>query len=113
MAGSFPSIRSIYIGDIMIFFGFDFAIPYKNKKDTIDYFYGDWSISKNKAFSIQFSKFGYDFVLIEVEFSYYPYQCHAGPKLIFGMIGYSLILNIYDKRHWDYDKGTWEEYNVL
>ncbi len=38
-------------------------------------------------------------------------QDHAGIYIEFGLGGYMAGFNIYDSRHWDYDKNTWKEYN--
>lgn len=33
---------------------------------------------------------------------------HAGLYLMFGLFGYSIEYHVYDNRHWDYEKNTWE-----
>ena len=33
---------------------------------------------------------------------------HAGLKLHFGLFGTEIEFQIYDSRHWDYRKDTWE-----
>jgi len=33
---------------------------------------------------------------------------HAGLQLEFGLLGYELCFIVYDTRHWDYDKNTWQ-----
>jgi hypothetical protein len=35
---------------------------------------------------------------------------HAGFHCKLVLLGYSFELMIYDERHWDYDKNTWEEW---
>jgi hypothetical protein len=32
---------------------------------------------------------------------------HAGLKVLLSLFGYTSELNIYDRRHWDYEKNTW------
>jgi hypothetical protein len=36
---------------------------------------------------------------------------HAGVDLWLGLLGYSVNLQIYDNRHWDHQKGTWQDSN--
>jgi hypothetical protein len=38
-------------------------------------------------------------------------QCHAGPSLELGLLGYSFRIAVYDHRHWDYDRDVWEEHS--
>ena len=35
---------------------------------------------------------------------------HAGIRLEVGLLGYEIELHLYDVRHWDYQKDTWEIY---
>lgn len=95
---------------IMFYFGFDISWPYKINKKIIDILYKDYSISKNKAIEIQLSKFGNSFTIIGFDFGLHPYQSHGGLRISIDLLGYSFIIKIYDKRHWDYETGTWEVY---
>lgn len=36
---------------------------------------------------------------------------HAGPSLNLGLLTWEFNINIYDHRHWDYEKHTWEVYD--
>lgn len=33
---------------------------------------------------------------------------HAGPGIAIGLFGYGVHFKIYDHRHWDYERDTWE-----
>lgn len=94
----------------MIWAGFDLKWPIKKPKDQVDIFYKDFKVSKNKSFEIQLSQFGGSSIdILGLEFSYWPYQSHAGPELKFKFMSYWLSLHLYDNRHWDYKEGKWEE----
>lgn len=38
-------------------------------------------------------------------------QSHAGLRVIVSLLGYELMLNLCDTRHWDYGTNTWEKHN--
>ena len=63
---------------------------------------------KNKAWECQVYRSN---VLIEAEFNFTHRQDHAGIKLEFALFTWCLSFNIYDTRHWNYDKGCWELYD--
>ena len=50
-----------------------------------------------------------NFYLFELELSWTKKRDHAGIKIIFGVIGYSIAATIYDNRHWDREKDCWVE----
>jgi len=95
----------------MINFSFGLDWPFKKERNglTDGIFYWDEPITKNKAFSIQLDKglWGGSFPIIGISFSYWPYQDHAGPKFEVQLLGLTLILNLYDRRHWFYEEGRW------
>lgn len=35
-------------------------------------------------------------------------QDHAGPEVQLGLFGYSILLRMYDQRHWNYDRNCWK-----
>jgi hypothetical protein len=95
----------------MIWIGFDLVWPVKKDTKQVDYFCKTWPVTKNKSFEVQLSRAGGNhFKILGLEFSWWLYQCHAGPKLELGFMSFWLILFFYDNRHWDYDKGEWEVY---
>ena len=48
--------------------------------------------------------------IITLSLAYTVRQDHAGLRIVVGLFGYECQLNIYDIRHWDYDKNTWNKY---
>lgn len=68
-----------------------------------------WLVTKNKAFEIEVLKYGFD--VIEFNLNLTHRQDHAGFDLTFGLLGYTLHLNLYDTRHWDHENRCWEKYN--
>jgi len=64
-------------------------------------------ISQRKAYSvslIHFPSFMFEFA-VDLNFTGFD---HAGPLVEINLFGYSLSAKIYDVRHWDYTKGSWE-----
>ena len=49
--------------------------------------------------------------LLHFNFNWTTRCDHAGIKLELGLFGYELAFNLYDSRHWNYEKGTWEAYD--
>ena len=47
--------------------------------------------------------------LVNLAVSYTIRMSHAGFRLEAGLFGYTLELQIYDSRHWDYEKDDWED----
>lgn len=90
----------------MIYFNLNLSLPIKRSQKELYYF--DKPISKNKAFSIQID---YERqMLLSLGFSWVLKQCHSGPNLEFGLLGLSVILNLYDQKHWNYEEDRWEKY---
>jgi hypothetical protein len=76
-----------------------------------DYFYYHKQLSKNKSFETQVYRGSfYDFFNLVVDLSWTG-EDHAGPELVLEIGKYSVNIKIYDHRHWDYKKGTWEVHN--
>ena len=48
--------------------------------------------------------------IITMSLGYTVRQDHAGLRIVVGLFGYECQLNIYDTRHWDYEKQQWESY---
>lgn len=47
-----------------------------------------------------------DIIAAKIEWT--RYCDHAGLSLELGLLGYSVCAQIYDSRHWDYQKQAWE-----
>ena len=95
----------------MIYIGFELAWPVKKCQAQLskDYLYVDGQITKNKSFEFQISKFAYSFPIIGFDFSYRPYQDHAGPRLTIALLGIEFMASLYDNRHWFREEGRWFE----
>jgi len=98
----------------MIFFRFSIANPFAKgstgrQKDYIVY---DESISKNKAFSMQFSKWSQklDIIALSIDTQWIG-QDHGGLGFTLEILGFFFDIKLYDKRHWDFDRGAWEVYD--
>ena len=63
--------------------------------------------AKHKAWEISAYRTN---TIVELYFHYRIRCDHAGFKLMLGLFGYTTELNLYDTRHWDYDKNTWGTY---
>jgi hypothetical protein len=83
--------------------------PFKWGKDRTNLVMRDWKISRNKSFELQLAwwsrkdtiiGFGLDAPLRGYD--------HAGINLEIDLLGLCLILNLYDRRHWDHATERWE-----
>jgi hypothetical protein len=66
-------------------------------------------LTPNKAWEVDVTVYPSD--LLHLEVRYTKEEDHAGLTLTFGLFGVSLDFMIYDTRHWNYEKNSWEEYN--
>lgn len=69
-----------------------------------------WSgkLTKNQAWEAQAYRSN---TLIEFCLQFTHRQDHAGLRVEFGIFSFSFTFNIYDTRHWNYDKKQWEVYD--
>ena len=86
----------------MINFHFKLDNPYSDRWGFL------WSkhkiIFKHKAWELS----AYHTNTIVELYFHYRIRCdHAGVKFMFSLFGYSIEFNLYDTRHWDYEKNTW------
>jgi hypothetical protein len=95
----------------MIRFSFNIKNPWTKDLPHNDYFYFDKRITKNKSFEAQIYRSGsYNFFKLSLDTAWRG-DDHAGPSLEIELGKYYINLKIYDHRHWDYEKGTWEVYD--
>jgi hypothetical protein len=95
----------------MIRFHFALKNPLKVKDfDQIDYVEYDRSLTKNKAFEVQFTKWPATTLFSVGLDTCWVGQDHGGIRFDIELFGYFLNLNLYDKRHWDYENHCWEVY---
>jgi hypothetical protein len=64
-------------------------------------------IAKHKAWELGVYRTN---TIVELYFHYRIRCDHAGVKFMFSLFGYTIELNLYDTRHWDYDNKTWGTY---
>lgn len=100
----------------MIYFKFSIANPFAKSAGSgliqSDYIEIDKSVSKNKAFSIQFSRWATAWEIFHISIdTQLSGHDHAGLELQLEILGFFFDMRLYDKRHWDYEKGTWEVYD--
>jgi hypothetical protein len=62
-------------------------------------------ITKHKHWELEFIRYAPN--LFEVHISYTIRADHAGLKIVLALLGYSVNLNIYDSRHWNYESNSW------
>lgn len=89
----------------MINFNFDIANPFSTRFDSLFCLSG--GLTKNKSWEIQALR---DSNWLHLEFRLTTRGDHAGLVLALGIFGYTLALQYYDHRHWDWDKNTWVDY---
>jgi len=63
-------------------------------------------LTKNKSWELELLK-GKQLVGFEV--GYTVRQSHAGLNLELALLGYSVAFQIYDNRHWDYDRHAYTQ----
>jgi hypothetical protein len=93
----------------MLSFDVQIRSPFKSKPFK-NYWDKTWSLSKNKAFEMQLSRYAYNLFELGVSLNFTG-EDHAGPKFELGIFGYNIAVKLYDKRHWLYDTNTWETYD--
>jgi hypothetical protein len=92
----------------MIKAAFSLRNPFAKDSKSKFNWYKVLALSQNKTFEIQiWHSSSYNLLEIEMDLGWRGHD-HAGPNLTVGLFGYELIAKIYDNRHWDYTKGTWE-----
>ena len=90
----------------MIYWAFRINWPFKEISQK-DYFCEDWQLTKNKNLEIQLSRGGNS--LVGIRFDFAPWgRDHAGATLELELFRHFFIINIYDRRHWDYENACWE-----
>ncbi len=90
----------------MINIQFNIRNPFSDRWDCV---YGNSGKTpfKNKFWELQIDKTS-DVIGVDIRFT--TRQDHAGLFINFALFGYDIIFNLYDDRHWDYDKKCWRVY---
>lgn len=92
----------------MINFCIGIANPWA-KEDFKNLRHADGSFTKHKHWEFEIIRHSYDLFEVAINFTVRG-QDHAGLRLSLALFGYSVKLDIYDSRHWDYDNNCWEIY---
>lgn len=87
----------------MINFSFNIRNPSSNRWQCIKTWSGGTPF-KNKYWEVQLDKTA-DIIGLELRLT--SRQDHAGLFLCLAFLGYELIFNFYDSRHWDHDANDW------
>jgi hypothetical protein len=87
-------------------FGFYIGIPFWPWKWT-SFWDREIAVSKNKTLLLQFMRSG---SIIGFAFRWNIRQDHAGAMLNLELLGFELLVELSDNRHWDDNTGTWEVY---
>jgi hypothetical protein len=88
----------------MINFKFSITNPFSVRWANI-YNTGGY-LTDNKSWEIQVMKSN-DIVDVSIHFT--MHNDHAGLIVEVGLLGYSIMINIYDNRHWNYENKGWEK----
>jgi hypothetical protein len=90
----------------MININFSLTNPWIDRFDHVT----AWSkkLSKHKACELEVYR---SETIMELEFRLSVRQDHAGITLGIGLFTWTVRFQIYDNRHWDYEKGQWYDYN--
>ena len=95
----------------MININFAIKNPWTKDRDMHDYVMIDRPLNKNWNLCLQISRCGtYNILLFKLDTAWRG-RDHAGPSITLEAFGYMLDFNIYNKKHWDYEEGTWEKYD--
>ncbi|MFZ9611309.1 MAG: hypothetical protein ACO294_11475 [Methylococcales bacterium] len=87
----------------MINLNLELSMPYSQRWAHI--YFIDGMLAKYKAWEFQIMKTP---VLIQLQVDFRLSGDHAGLRLAVGFLGYSCDFNVFDTRHWDYEKRCWE-----
>lgn len=89
--------------------------PFHNDwSSTVDWFFRDWRLSKNKILECQIGHWSKLHSFIDVDITtVWNGRDHAGPSFELTILWFYAMVKIYDKRHWNYDKGEWETYDEI
>ena len=91
----------------MINLSFNIRNPFSDRWECIKTWTGDTPF-KNKFWEAQIDKTA---DIIGIDLRYTACQDHAGFFLSVALLGYDIIFNIYDNRHWNYEEKRWYIYD--
>ena len=89
----------------MISFSLFLNNPFSNRWESLY----NKSIAVSKNMSAEFEVFR-DNTIISLMFRWGIRQSHAGVMLDLGLLGYSISLQFYDNRHWNYEEDRFDDW---
>lgn len=87
----------------MIHLNFNIRNPYTHFVKNLKHGHGALPF-KNKFWELEIYRSS-DIVRLGFEFTYR--ESHAGLKFEIGLLSYTIVLFLYDNRHWDTETNTW------
>lgn len=91
----------------MIKFEFVLSNPWSSEKFT-DKWNHTFNLFKHKYLELQLYKYTPDWFGVRLN-TLWRSRHHAGPELELILLRYTLVIKVYDSRHWDYENRTWEK----
>lgn len=91
----------------MIYVNLNIDNPFSDRWSTI--FNKNGLLPKHKAWEFNGYRTNH---LFNVGFKLNFKGDHAGLQIELGLLGRSLEFSVYDTRHWNYEKDSWEIYNA-
>ena len=90
-------------------FNLSFGIrnPFSDRFHIVKFWSGQTPL-RNKFWEFQINETA-DIVAFDIRYT--AKQDHAGLFFAFGLVGYEIIFNFYDNRHWNRQKKDWENYD--
>lgn len=88
----------------MISLNFNLRNPWSNTFKNL--WCRTYTVTENKSVELEVTK---DFTLIAFMFNWTVRQSHAGMDLELGLFGYNVHITFYDNRHWNVEKGRYQE----
>lgn len=93
----------------MIYFNVNIRNPrWWNRFENIKCWTGATPV-KHKYWEVQIARVC---ELFRIEFEWTVCQDHAGVNLELALLGYGIMLTIYDNRHWDTKADNWVDHNA-
>jgi hypothetical protein len=89
----------------MISFNFNLRNPWSERFEPVASRSGN--LYKNKAWEIEIYRSD---TVVEFETRLTVRQDHAGLIIELGLFSYTIRAQVYDTRHWDYEKKAWQVY---
>lgn len=94
----------------MIRISFNIGWIWGSGSSAKDLFFREWQISKNKSLELQITRFNHKFDLLGLDIGGYPRSDHSPYHFNLTLLNVEFLCQIYDHRHWDFEKCAFEVY---